>query len=74
MPGTVARCCHRDNETDPEKLGTGKKIRPPDSKLCFFFLQVLEYTGIKQGAVSFTLGRIPKDFLEICKVKNNIMD
>lgn len=41
---------------------------------CFFFLQVLEYTGIKQGAVSFNLGRIPKDFLEICKVKNNIMD
>lgn len=36
MSGTVARRCHRDNETDLEKLATGKKIRPPDSKLSVF--------------------------------------
>lgn len=47
MPGTVARRCHRDNETDLEKLGKRKKIRPPDSKLSLFFPQVLEYIGIK---------------------------
>lgn len=48
MPGSVARRCHRDNETDLEKLGKRKKIRPPDSKLSlFFFPQALEYTGIK---------------------------
>lgn len=36
MPSTVARRCHRDNETDLEKLGKRKKIRPPDSKLSLF--------------------------------------
>lgn len=36
-PGSVARRCHRDNETDIEELGKGKKIRPPDSNLSIFF-------------------------------------
>ena len=36
MPGTFARRCHRDIETDLEKLGLKKKkkkIKPPDSTL-----------------------------------------
>lgn len=73
MPDTVARRCHRDRETDLEKLGEGEMQASRLQARCVFFTQTLEYTGIKQGAVSLNPGRIPQDFPEICKVKNNTM-